>query len=94
MPVQCRLLKTLIIDGLPFGIVLGQHAPLRAGDNNIEHRVDNLTHVNAPGATTRLRGWDQRHDTLPLAVGQISWVQLVLHTPRVPRLPTRPSPPY
>ena len=86
-------LPEIVIDGLPFRIVVRQQASLTAGDDKVEDRVDDLAHVDAPGAATCFCGRDQRHDTLPLAVGQIGWVQLVLHIPSVPHLIARPSPP-
>ena len=74
-------LAEIVVDGLPFGIVMRQHAPLTAGDDDVQDGVDDVAHVDAPGAAARFCRRDQWRDTLPLAVGQIGWVPLVLHTP-------------
>ncbi len=84
----------VVVAGLPFRIVLGQHAPLGTRDDDVQDGVDDLAHVNTAGAATGFCGRDEWHDTLPLTVGQIGWVQLVVHSPSVPQLTTRPSPSY
>ena len=43
-----------------------------------------LAHVQPPGSSARFGGGDKIVDTIPLTVGQVGWVDLVLHTPSVP----------
>ncbi len=80
------------IDALPLGIVLGQHAPLRSSDDNIQDGVDDLAHVQAAWSSTWLGSGEQMLDTMPLTVGQVSWVDLVLHILSVPACLTERHP--
>src|SRR6185295_3786961 len=74
----------VMVDALPFRIVLGQHTPLAARNAHVQDRIDHLAHVQAAGPTATLCGGDQIFDTIPLAVGQIGGVCLCLHNPSVP----------
>src|SRR4051812_24605525 len=82
----------VMIDTFPGRIVLGQHAPLRAADQNVQDRIDELAHIQAARPTTSFGGRDQVFDIIPLAVGQIGRVCVCVHTPSVPYLLTRPLP--
>jgi hypothetical protein len=71
----------VMVDALPVRIVLGQHAPLRAADQNVQHRIQDLAHVQAARPPARFGGRDQVFDIIPVAVGQIGGVCLCIHTP-------------
>jgi hypothetical protein len=72
------------VDALPLRVVLWQHTPLSASDQNIEDRVDDLAHVQATWSTTLFGGRHQIFDTIPVAVEQIGRVCLCVHTPSLP----------
>jgi hypothetical protein len=72
------------VEALPLGIVLGQHPPLTARNDNLEHRIDQLTHVQTAWSASGLCCRDMIFDTIPVAVGQIGGVCLCAHTPNVP----------
>jgi hypothetical protein len=74
----------VVVDALPSRIVLGQHAPLGARDENIQDRIDDLAHIQAARPTTGFGSRDQIFDTIPVAVSQIGGVCLCVHTPSVP----------
>jgi hypothetical protein len=44
-----RHLRSDYLNALPVRIVLGQHAPLGARDQNVAHRVDDLAHIRLRG---------------------------------------------
>ena len=73
-----------MVDALPGRIVRGQHAPLSARDQNVQHRIDDLAHIQAARPATGFGSRDQSFDTIPVAVGQIGGVYLCVHTPSVP----------
>ncbi|PDV96870.1 hypothetical protein A9Q02_20030 [Candidatus Chloroploca asiatica] len=74
----------IIVDRFPLRIVLGQHAPLDTTDDR-QDGLDDQPHVDAPRTATALGRRDQILDTIPLVVGQVSWVGLVLYPPSVPK---------
>lgn len=41
------------IDALPLGILRGQHAPLAATHDDVEHGIDYLAHIECSWATSR-----------------------------------------
>ncbi len=82
------------VDGLPLRKVRGQHAPLDAPHDKVQDGVDHRAHLDGAGAAAGFGGRDERHDTLPLAVGQVRWVALVVRIPSLSQLLTRPSPPF
>jgi hypothetical protein len=74
----------VIVDALPLWVILGQHAPLGATDQNVQERIDDLAHLQASWSATGFGGRNQIFDTIPVAVSQIGGVCLCLHTPNVP----------
>src|SRR5215216_4101486 len=74
----------IMVDAFPVRIVLGQHAPLGARDQNVEDRIDDLAHIQAAWPPACLGGRNQIFDTIPVAVSQIGGVYLCFHTPSVP----------
>lgn len=62
-------LAKISVDALPFGILLGQHAPLDAAHRNVQDGIDDLPHIQAAGSSTRFRRWNHFLDNVPLAVG-------------------------
>ena len=73
----------VMVDTLPVRIILGQHTPLGASDQNIQDGIDDLAHVQAAWSTTRFGDRNQIFDTIPVAVRQIGRVCLCFHTPNV-----------
>ncbi|KPV54799.1 hypothetical protein SE17_01495 [Kouleothrix aurantiaca] len=73
----------IMVDTFPVRVIFGQHAPLGASYQNIQDRIDDLTHVQAAWPTTGFSARNQIFDTIPVAVSQIGRVCLCLHTPNV-----------
>ena len=70
-----------MIDALPLGERGGQHAPLDAAFGHIEDGIEHGPHTQGAGSATAFGGWDQIFDSLPLLVGQVTWVCFFLHSP-------------
>jgi hypothetical protein len=70
----------VMVDTFPVRIVFRQHPPLGSGDDNVPHRVNHLTHVQATWPTAGFWRRNEILDTIPLAVGHIGRVCLVAHT--------------
>src|SRR5579872_209858 len=78
-------LPKVAIHALPAGILTWQHSPLAAGDYEIEDGIHDRSHLQCAWMSSWLCSRNQFFDTIPLTVGQISWIQLVFfHSPSVP----------
>ena len=80
LPPQAKVM----VDTFPVRVVCGQHPPLCARDHNVQHRVNDLAHVQTTRSTAGFWRWNEILDTIPLAVGHIGRVCLVAHTPNIP----------
>ena len=61
----------VVINALPVGEFLWQHAPLNASDDDIEDGIDDLAHIKLAWTASGFRRWQQLFDKMPLAVGQV-----------------------
>ena len=61
----------VVINALPVGKLLRQHAPLNAPDDDIEDGIDDLAHIKLAWTASGFRCWQQLFDKMPLAVGQV-----------------------
>lgn len=69
----------VVVDALPLRILLGQHPPLDTADNDVQDAVDDLSHIQAARSSARFRRWNKFLDNVPLIVGQIAWVDSLVH---------------
>ena len=70
----------VMVDALPVWIFLGQHPPLDATYHDVQDGVDDHAHIQAAWSSTRFGRWDQWLDNIPLAVAQVGWIDLCVHT--------------
>ena len=67
-------LGELVADGLPRGVLSGEHAPLAAGAQEIEDRVDDQAQADPLAPARSLWHRQQRRDQRPLGVGEVGLV--------------------
>ena len=67
------------VDALPLWKLFGKHPPLDATNCDVQDAVYDQPHIQSAGSAARFCRWDQWLDNIPLAVGQIAWVQLCVH---------------
>ena len=64
--------------------VLGKRAPLAAGREHVEDRVQDLAHIDRARPPAALGGWNQRRDQRPLRIGEIARVTQAIPPIRPP----------
>ena len=67
-------LGEVVVDAVPLGEVAGQHAPLAAGAEQVEHRVEHVAQAELPLASTGLGRGQQRFDEQPLLIAEVGRV--------------------
>src|SRR5271157_5189143 len=78
-------LPKVAVHTLPRRIVPWEHAPLTAGDQQIQDPIDYRSHLQRAWLASWLCRRNEVFDTIPLTVGQIGWIYLVrFHPPSVP----------
>ena len=78
----CRMLSQtpslppakVVIDGLPLGILMGQHPPGTPTAQHVQNRIDNLASRDKRPAALQGWLWDQRLQHLPLRICQIGGI--------------------